>query len=48
MPLANRLANNNTPRSLFMKHLMEEVVEAAPKMGEIIVHHGRIRYEPKP
>ena len=48
MSLANRLANHNTPRSLFMKHLMEDVVEADPKTDEIIVHYDRIRYEPKP
>lgn len=46
MPLAKRLANHNTPRSLFMKHLLEEVVEADPKTGKIIVHYDRIRYNP--
>lgn len=46
MPLANRLANHNTPRSLFIQHLMEDVVTADPDTGEIVVHYDRIRYEP--
>lgn len=46
LPLANRLANHNTPRSLFMTHLLRDVVMIDRKEKEIVVAHDRIQFSP--
>lgn len=46
MPLANRLANHSTPRSLFMTHLLRDVVSVDFKTKEVLVDYDRICLEP--
>lgn len=44
----NRLEHRKiTPRNLFIKHLMEEVIAINPKTGEIVVDHAKIRLTPR-
>ena len=47
MPLANKLANHNTPRSLFMRHLLNDVISINPENGDIIVAYEKIKLTPE-